>query len=205
MKRILAVFLILLNVVMLTGCNYPKESNMEYIVSALAIDNIYGSIELSAEIIAVNAEQKSENTNRIILSGKGQNLKKAFYELHKRLSKPLFLNHCATIVISDNFKRSDIKEILNYLSENKDITKSIRILSSENAKELISLKPVTSISMGYELPTALSQWKLYKENEFKNNFFQVMQKILEGQENILLPHFKTYKDGYIIDSVFNLR
>ena len=77
MKRILAVFLILLNFLMLTGCNYPKESNMEYIVSALAIDNIYGSIELSAEIIAVNAEQKSENTNRIILSGKGQNLKKS--------------------------------------------------------------------------------------------------------------------------------
>ncbi len=197
-KGIFLIFSILF-LAFLSGCDASRESDMEYMVSAIGFEEEGETLTVFAEIIAVNAQEKNENVKRIVVNGEGKNIKDAVKTLHKSLTKPLFLNHCAVLLVSDNLSKERLLEITDFALDNPDITKSIEVFAVSDIEALLDLETTSAIAIGYELPTTLKQWEKYIKKEYPNSFYKIKAKIKEKREDVSVPYITVEEKGYSIN------
>ena len=201
MKKLLLLAFCIVFVVSLPGCgnSFVREADMEYMVSSIGFDKLGQEIKMFAEIIVVNSGESETGAKTQIFSAAGKSPRDAMYKLHSKLSKPLMLNHCGLLVISEKIQVDEIKEIFNICLLDKSITGAIKLIATKNVESLMNLKPESDIALGYEISNALKQYSNFTGAQYKNRFYEI-EAYREGKTmSYSLPYFSVENEKYYID------
>ncbi len=159
MKKIL---LSLLLVLLLCGC---EKRGPEYLVSSIGFDKQSDKYKVCFESVIINSEDTKQTVK--LLKGEGETLKSAINQIKKQCTQPLLLSHCGVLVIGNSISGNELSDIANYCVEHKEITLSSFIIKTENAEKLLSVKPVSSLTVGFDIMGLLEQNKRYKNRLFE--------------------------------------
>ncbi len=155
-------FLILILALFLCGC---EKRGPEYLVSSMGFDKENNYYKVCFESVIINSEDTEQSVK--LLKGEGQTLKAAIKQIKEQCTQPLLLSHCGVIVIGDSISQNDLRNIVLYCIENEKITLSALLIKSENTQKLLSVKPISSLTVGFDIMGLLEQNK-----DFKNRLFE---------------------------------
>lgn len=187
MKKILLIFILLIS---LCGC---KQTGAEYIISSMGFDNSDGLLNICFEAIVINSETTESQIK--LLEGKGKTVKDGIKQIKKSATQKLLLSHCGVLVMGENLTESQINEIYEFCFNQRDITLSARVVVSENAKQLLQTKPVSSIAVGYDILGLIEQYSK-KDKQIKNRYFEIMAL----ERRVALPKITPTKEGYYLEN-----
>lgn len=183
MKKILLIFLIFCS---LCGCQ--KESP-EYLISSIGFDNKNGDLTVCLEAVIINSENTEQSLK--VLKSTARDVELALKEIKRQATQPILLSHCGVIVIGESVTEKQLKEIYNFCFSEKEITLSALVVKTASAQKLLSLKPVSSASVGYDIMGIL------RENpKVKNRFFEVYS----AKKNIMLPKIIIENEGFLLEN-----
>ncbi|MBQ4119162.1 MAG: hypothetical protein IJD45_02090 [Clostridia bacterium] len=156
------VFLILALGLFLCGC---QKRGPEYLVSSMGFDKENDSYKVCFESVIINSEDTKQSVK--LLKGEGKTLRGAIMRIEKQCTQPLLLSHCGVLVIGDGITQNELSEVAKYCVKNEEITLSAFLIKTENAQQLLSVKPVSSLTVGFDIMGLLEQNKHYKNRLFE--------------------------------------
>ncbi len=186
MKKIFIAFLCF---VLLCGCSQKPQ---EYLISALGVDYDKGLYTVSFEAVIINTE--IDEQKREIVSGVGRTLIDAVAEIEKQTTQKIILSHCGIIAVGSGITRTKLKGVMRFCKEHPDITLSVFFVKTENAAKLLGVKPLSSISVGYDLMSMIKTAKNDKKLTHKNRLFEICEN-----ESPILPIISPTEKGYYFD------
>ncbi len=188
MKRLLIIFPIL---ILLCGC---QKTRPEYLISSIGFDNAGGQLNTCFEAIVINSETEDQQVK--LFEGKGKTVKQSIEQIERQCTQGLLLSHCAVLVVGQEVSEEQLNGIYDFCFENPDITLSAFFVKTENAKELLSAKPVSTISVGYDILGLIEQYRENEKIKIKNRYFEIMA--LEKQ--VKLPKIALKEEGYYLEN-----
>jgi len=108
-KIIILIFLILL-----TGCNNYNDIGSIAVISTIAIDKNNGLYNIKINVLSSN--QKNEEN---IYSESCININECFNNLNNKLMKRLYLTHLDLLILGNNFIKEDYDNIMNFFLTQK--------------------------------------------------------------------------------------
>lgn len=186
-KCVFAVFLLLL----LCGCQKTKP---EYIISSIGFDSKNGNFETCFEAIVLNSEKDEQELK--ILSGSGKTVEQSISKIKRQCTQPLLLSHCAAVAVGESVSEKQLNQIYDYCYNQREITLSAVFVKTENAKKLLSRKPVSTVCVGYDVLGLLEQYSEFKKVNFKNRYFEIMAL----RADVVLPKIALTKEGYYFEN-----
>ena len=141
-----------------------------------------------------NSNRGKQSANKKVTQNK-KNKNSLNSKPKKQTTQKLLLSHCGVLVMGENLTESQINEIYEFCFNERDITLSARVVVTENAKQLLQTKPVSSIAVGYDILGLIEQYSK-KDKQIKNRYFEIMA--LEKQ--VALPKITPTKEGYYLEN-----
>ncbi len=158
---------ILLSVVFLTFLCGCQKAEPEYLISAMGYDYTGGEYSVCFEAVIINSEDTEQTVK--LLEGKGQNIENAVAEIKKKCTQPLLLSHCGVIAVGSDMTKQQLKQVVEYCYDREQITLSALFIETENPQKLLTVKPISSVCVGYEIMGLLKQ-----NTHYNNRFFEVL-------------------------------
>ncbi len=180
-KCILAIILLLF----LCGC---QKSKPEYLISSIGFDKKENNYTVLYETVIINSENTSQSLK--VLKGEGATINKAVVEIKRQCTQPLLLSHCGVIVVGENVKGDDLKQICEYALK-EEITLSAYFVKTKNCDKLLKTKPMSSACVGYDIMGLIKQNKPYK-----NRFFELINSGFKAD----LPQISLKEGGLYFES-----
>ncbi len=187
MKKLLFIFPLLL---ILCGC---KQTGAEYIISSIGFDNNDGLLNTCFEAVVINSETEDQVIK--LLEGNGKNVEQGIAKIKKQCTQDFLLSHCGVLVIGESVTENQINDIYQFCFNERDITLSARVVKTENAKELLQKKPVSSIAVGYDILGLIEQYSK-KDKQIKNRYFEIMAL----EREVKLPKIALKEEGYYLEN-----
>lgn len=100
--------ILFLIIVILTGCTYYEDINNLAIIEEIAID-YDNSYKLYTKVLSNNKEKEDK-----IYLEECNKLNECFNNLNNKLTKKLYLTHLDLLILSNNLKKDNYNEIMNY-------------------------------------------------------------------------------------------
>ena len=201
MKKIILLIVILL----LTGCYDYKELNDMNVVDAIYVDYKDNKYYVSAEIISLDNEKELEKE---FITGSGKNISEAFYDIKKNSSKEIFLEHVDILCLSKNVSDNGIKDIIDYV---------IRDVSINNNYYVVVINDWNSIK---DMDEGIGEYlvSLINNSYGENDVFTIdmLERDLIDNKDIVIPYINNlesneiaiFSDGklvkYVSNSIYNL-
>ncbi len=204
MKRILIFLCVILIMLSLSGCAASKSFSPlahEYLISAIGFDMSGDKKRVILEAVIVNSEDSQAERKTECLTGDGGSLQAALNKATEQAAQPIELSHCAVAVIGGQTDSEYLEEIYSFLQNEKQITLSILLISTNNAEQLLSQETVASVAVGYDIVSMLQTKERLSGIDYKNRFYQLEAKRLEAVNVFSLPNFSIASGGYTIDGI----
>ncbi len=177
MKKLGLIIVLLL---FLCGCDRTQP---EYLISSMGFDYNGGKYTACFEAVVINSENTKQTVK--LLKGEGSSIKEAVKKIEKQCTQPLLMSHCGVIAVSENMPLKQFKNVCDFCYNKEEITLSAFFIKTANPQKLLSIKPLSSACVGYDI------MGLIKQNpHFKNRFFEVINSDCKAK----LPKI-TQKDG----------
>lgn len=189
MKKFLVLLLLL---VLLTGCWDREELNDVSIVSGIAIDK--GKEEkykLTVELMnaaELNPQQPGESTPAIVFSSEGPSASEVARRMNIKPSRHLIYSHMRTVVISEEIAKKGLIDFLDFFERSSEIRNDFNIVISKDVpaedvlKVTYPLQKVSSQKLSIQLNTMVEEWGGDPDVRL-NDFIGAL--ISEGREAVL--------------------
>mgnify|MGYP005755408313 FL=1 len=134
MSKFLLIMIVMLA---LTGCVKSRELEKRDYVMAIAIDDKEG-YNVSTAVAKLTGGSDSNPNEEIVFSGKGDTIDDAVSDINNRTKGQLYMGHNRVIIISGDF--NDYKGLIDYFSNNVEMSRDTIIVKSNNPSKIISAK-----------------------------------------------------------------
>ena len=176
----------------------PSQAQSRAIVTAIGIDKTEDNLyEVTLAVITPKSGGQVGGGS-MVETGTGQTVAIAMHLLSINFGKKLGLQHCDSIIISDNVLKDDITNVLDFFIRTNNLTSDANLINCpKSAKELITQGASSQASSVANINDIIQYNNdfLYSTNvtiyEFYNRYFSEAGAIympiieLEGEENIL--------------------
>lgn len=177
MKKILLILLLIL----CTGCYDYNELNEIAIISGVGIDKLNNEYVVTYEVINTEASKESSNDiKKYNVKGNGGSLSEAFNNVNETLAKKAYFEQIKVMVITKNV---NILDISDYLFRNEKINTNFYLVLCNDIDEIFNF---TSVN---EPNNSIAIYNLLKQNDYANitNLFDLkINTLIEGYD-ISLP------------------
>lgn len=126
-----------------------RELDKTYLVSAVCFENEGGNILATAEYISVPDTDKASGYSAKTIKASGEGTEASISRLSASLTKPLFFEHCAVVMLDKSLTKSQITDIFTYLKKG-EIPFSAHLVYAENSR-ILTAKTDSNPSVGYTL------------------------------------------------------
>lgn len=201
MKKLLSLVLVVLNIVLLCGCSVKEtiaSDKQEYIVSALGFDSEGEKIKMTIEAIVINSDDLKEDKENKLFSGVGETVEEAMGDIISQVTQPLSLGHSAVAVMGSGLKPAQTEKIISFLNDNGKINIAIMMIYTKSAFELLSVKPLSSVAVGYDIMSMLEVSEEEKGTAFNNRLYEVNSLRLEEMKTYYLPFIDTEDEKLLV-------
>lgn len=131
--------IILLNLILLTGCWNYRELNDLAIVSALSIEIVEDEFLIGAQIMNAQksgtsngSAEASSNTPAIVYKFKGKSIHEALRKMTTESPKNLYLGHISMIMIDDKVAKEGFKDVADFLIRDHETRKQFKVMIIRN-------------------------------------------------------------------------
>lgn len=189
MKKIVA--LVLIFPLIFCSCDTTDYSDIESkaIVSAIGIDNKEDKILLTMEIVKTDGA-KEKGVEATVIETEGQNLYECLSGISSKISKTLFYSHCAVIAFGENLNPKVINNMLDFCFLDNEFTLLLKIVSTNNANQLLKATPKNQPIVGYEIMSILSSREKNLSIGYKNSYINISRNKNEPPFLYALPFIK---------------
>ncbi len=191
MKRFAILFCAVVMFFVLSGCSAKEaiaSDKQEYIVSSLGFDNSKGDIKMIIEAIVVNTDDLEEEKESRIITGEGENPDEAYSKIISKITQPLSLGHNAVTVIGESVTPEQLNLIFEFLRETPQINIATMLIFSENAEELLSVKAVSSVAVGYDIMSMIEVTEEKQGTIFKNRLYEAVALNNKPMKTFWIPY-----------------
>ena len=192
MKKILC-FVVTLNFVFLCGCSVKEaitSDKQEYIVSAFGFDGEKGKIKITAEAIVINNDDLTEDKTTRLFLGEGKTVAEAYEKMIFPATQPLSLGHSAVAIIGSNLSSKQLDDVFSFLKGQEKINISIMLCTADSSLEVLECKPISSVTVGYDIMSMIEVNEEKRGTLFKNRFYEVLALKSKPQASFYLPFLK---------------
>lgn len=130
------------------GMGDESKPNDKRFVSALGFDEENGEIIASVETVEAVGEGK---VNPYILKNKGKSVESILAEIEAESPRELSFSHAEAVVLGEELSKNNVKQILDFFVKNEKIPLSARLISTDDAEELLGFKKGDGEASGYEI------------------------------------------------------
>ena len=146
------LLLLIIPVLLLTGCYNYNELNELALCTGMAID--YEDDKYVVTYMIARSEQTNQDNNTSTAStttyeGKGKNISEAIQEINRICPKKTYIGHLNVIVISEDLAKKGLQNMLDYLLREPESRKTFFLILARNVKASDTLKilsPLESFS-----------------------------------------------------------
>ena len=146
------IFILILVILLLTGCNDYRELTDMAIISNLGIDKVDEEFHITVQILNSksnsNDDSKKNSSEVILYNSKGKTIHEALRNTSLESPKKLYVGHLESIIISERIAKSNISELFDFILRDPETTKDANILMIKDASinEVMSIiTPLESI------------------------------------------------------------
>lgn len=144
-------FLAVLPTLWLSGCkNFGEHSepNDRRLVSVIGFDGQNGDIRATVE--ALEATEKGP-IQPYLLSENGNSTQEALTRIAAQSPRELSFTHCAALILGKELAPEQIEDILDYCTGERSIPLSAKVISADNAEQILSIEAEAAVSAGFEV------------------------------------------------------
>ncbi len=167
----------------LCSCRDYREINDDSIVAGFALDiGQNGNTLLTIEFVDFSDSQDGGGGRSQKITVEGESLVDAVSHGFSESSEYLYWNHTAAVVVSSEYAKRGIAELLDYIYRNSGITLSTNILVSDlgSAKEVLELDTNNSAIKSYAIRNILSDGKYFEGIKESNAYGVINDLVNEG-------------------------
>ena len=204
MKRLAILFCAVVTLLVLSGCSAKEaiaSDKQEYIVSSIGFDNSKGDIKMIIEAIVVNTDDLKEEKESRIITGEGENPDEAYSEIISKITQPLSLGHNAVTVIGESVTSEQLDLIFKFLRETPQINIATMLIFTESAEELLSVKAVSSVAIGYDIMSMIEVSEEKQGTVFKNRLYEVVALNSKPMKTFWIPYIGVEKEEIFINGL----
>lgn len=154
-RFIFFIFIIIINITLLSGCWNYREIEKLAIASGLAIDkNKKGDrFLLTAEIIDIKQGMNEVKIGSKRIESEGDSIFDAMRNMIKISGERLYWSHAKVIILSQDVAKDDIISIIDWIARDQEprLTLYLLVSKEKTAKELLSQKSVTTEIRSFEM------------------------------------------------------
>ncbi len=202
--KILKIFFVAVLVLLaLCGCNSLgeySEPNDRRLVSVIGFDNHKGKIRVTAEVLEAT---DSGGMSPYLLSGDGDNVREVLSEISVQSPQELSFTHCSALILGKELTKEQTDMILEYCTENDSISLSAKIVSANNAEDLLSLKAEGAVSSGFAVADIIENTAKKFGYGGHTALYEIKTARMQTANVYALPFFyvkedKPYQDGMLV-------
>ena len=187
----LKYLIIVIVLIITTGCDNYHELNELGIVTALGIDKVDDDYIVTAQLVNT---QKADSTNIefssfITLEGTGKSIKDAFDKINEDSSKFLYLSHLNLLLISEGIAKENFYSVLDvFIREPVSRTDFLVLLAKDNKANEI-LKTFTNINSipSVKIVNTIKEDFSANSNTLNLEFLDVLKGIAKYNYNLTIP------------------
>lgn len=200
MKKIIILILPLL---LLTGCYNYRELNDLAIATAIEIDKVDDEFKLLVQVANPKNQNDVSSSNQpkfVTFEATGKTLQEAFRNIIKESSKKIYGMHIQLLVITENIAKEDLDSMLDFLFRNTEIRKEFYVVvdTTQNDDKLLKiLTPVTNLSSQSIIDTLETNNKHMGVSNLVT-FNDLMDIYLDEKKELVLPTISmvgNYEEG----------
>jgi spore germination protein KC len=208
MNNKMSKFMIILSILMLSGCTGSKNiQDLTYIV-AIGLDYDETKDEYTAYLQGLNfanvaKQEGSRSTDPIpsfVGSAKGKTLNMAVSNLYKVSRPPLFFGHTKTLVLSKNLLKYKFKEVLEDVGRNRSLRPSLELFVTDtdigdifSVKGLFDYPPVYTVLLTEEKSEGI-------QNDIDStSLMHFLREYYEPMGTALIPNIKIDRQSWHAD------
>ena len=185
------LFLVAILLFLLCGCTGYREIDRGYLVTAIGVSQENEKTNIFIEAIS-SSDVADTPSERVVLTGIGNNIDAAFKNLTSSLVKPLYFEQLGTAVFDDALSDKVYMDFLTFLKQRDSINLGIYIVNTNDVKKLFEFESPNGV-LGYDIMGLI---KLYE----KETRIKVVNKLYQLEYNkTSLPALKLDEDKFILD------
>lgn len=185
------LFLVAILLFLLCGCTGYREIDRGYLVTAIGISQENQKTNIFIEAIS-SSDVADTPSERVVLTGIGNNIDAAFKNLTSSLVKPLYFEQLGTAVFDAALSEKVYMDFLTFLKQRDSINLGIYIVNTNDVKKLFEFESPNGV-LGYDIMGLI---KLYE----KETRIKVVNKLYQLEYNkTSLPALKLDEDKFILD------
>ena len=188
MKKILLLLLILL----LTGCYNYRELNDLAIVSAIGIDYKDNNFEVSIQIVNPKKQQDSSSANEpdfIIYKSKAKTLQEAFRNVVDTSPNRIYGSHLEILIISEEIAKNHMDKLFDFFAREPEARSEFNILIAKNSTpndQISIITPLINLS-ATNIKTLIETNSQNLATTVKLTFNETFNQYLNPYLEIILP------------------
>lgn len=189
MKKII---LLLLPILLLTGCQNYRELNDLAIATAIEVDKIDNEFQLLVQVANPKNQNDASSANQpqfVTYESKGKTMQEAFRNTVEESSRKIYGMHVQLLVITENIAKEDLQSMLDFFFRNVEIRKEFYVIldtTKDNNKLLKVLTPVTNLSSQSIMETLETNNKFLGISNLVT-FNDLMDTFLDDNKELVLP------------------
>lgn len=200
MKRIL---LLIIPLLLLTGCYNYRELNELAIATAVEVDKIEDEFHLLVQVANPKNQNDASSANQpqfVTYESHGKTIQEAFRNIINESSRKIYGMHLQLLIITENIAKEELESMLDFFFRNVEIRKEFYVLvdTTKTNNELLKvLTPVTNLS-SQNILNALETNNKFMGISNLVTFNDLMDIYLDDNKELVLPTIYiegNYKEG----------
>ena len=174
-------YFILFILFLMTGCWNYRELNEYAIATGMAIDYTDGKYEISLLFANGKNTEKTEESNVMIASEKGNTIYEGIKNISLSTPKKINISHLSVIIVSEDIARNGITPVLDYLLREPDSHQNFYIVISKNnkAKDILSILTPLSDFPSQNITSSIKTNELEQAKVFDSSFTLFVSNLLK--------------------------
>ncbi len=167
-------------VVLLCGCSDYREIEQGYIVSSAAFFQDTEGVTVILEMVESFADSKTQ-----LLTAQGNTADTAVKNLRLTLTKDLFFDHTAAIIVQSGMDSSKLQSVYNFCRDTTELNLGVYLVQCDDVQKLFEYQAVNG-ALGFDIMTLNTRAKEKQNIRYFNRFYEIEGQIASGKK-INLP------------------
>lgn len=204
MKKTVLFFSLAMIVFSFCGCSAKEaiaSDKQEYIVSAIGFDRENTKVKMFLETVIVNSDDLSPKKNSKLIFGTGKTVEEAFAKITAKTTQPLMFSHCGVVAIGEGITAKQLENIYDFCYEKDEINLAAMFILTPKAEKLFSLKPLSSVAMGYDI---MSMTEVISEDRginFKNLLYEIESARQKPLKTVYMPFLTADGEDFTLEGI----
>lgn len=174
----------------LSSCQWHREPEQVYLVSAMGFDADEGNIRVTVEIPVVE-EQESSAPKTMLFTQTGESVVRALETLKTGFSKELVFSHCALAVLGETLSKEQMQEVFAFSGTGEGIPLAAEVVICEDAERLLSAENISFTAIGYEVPQILEREREQLGIELPCQIYE-LRAVASPDLPVYIPRFEVF-------------